>query len=65
VGSCSREPLLASGSVNSANNASSQASTHRQPQDSQNKSHNGSVVVLPNLPGIQPVSGHNTSAGWL
>jgi hypothetical protein len=65
VGSCSREPLLASGSVNSTNNTSSQASTHRQPQDPQNKSHNGSVVVLPNLPGIQPLSGHNMSAGWL
>jgi len=65
VGSCSREPLLVSGSANSTNNTSSQASTHRQPQESQNKSHNGSVVVLPNLPGIQPVSGHNMSAGWL
>ena len=65
VGSCSREPLLASGSVNSTHNTSSQASTQQQPQDSQNKSRNGSVVVLPNLPGIQPVSGHNMSAGWL
>ena len=64
VGSCSREPLLTSGSVNSTNNTSSQASTQQQSQDSQNKSRNGSVV-LPNLPGIQPVSGHNMSAGWL
>lgn len=29
------------------------------------KRHNGLVTVLPNLPGIQPVSGHNVSAGWL
>ncbi|KAJ9584041.1 hypothetical protein L9F63_021618, partial [Diploptera punctata] len=49
VGSSSREPLLASSSGNSA----------------QDKSRNGNVVVLPNLPGIQPVSGHNMSAGWL
>lgn len=65
VGSCSREPLLASGSINSTNNTPSLAPTQQQPQDSQNKSRNGSVVALPNLPGIQPVSGHNTSAGWL
>ncbi|XP_033609925.1 transient receptor potential-gamma protein isoform X1 [Cryptotermes secundus] len=66
VGSNSREPLLAMGSMNPANhNTSSQSSTQQQPQGSQNKSHNGAVVVLPNLPGIQPVSGHNMSAGWL
>lgn len=29
------------------------------------KNRNGLVTVLPNLPGIQPVSGHNVSAGWL
>ncbi|XP_075213272.1 transient receptor potential cation channel gamma isoform X4 [Lycorma delicatula] len=29
------------------------------------KRHNGLVTVIPNLPGIQPVSGHNVSAGWL
>jgi hypothetical protein len=65
VGSYSRDPLLASGSVNYTNNRSSQATTHQQSHDPQNKSHNGSVVVLPNLPGIQPVSGHSMSAGWL
>lgn len=66
VGSNSREPLLATGSMNPANhNTTSQSSTQQQQQGSQNKSHNGSVVVLPNLPGIQPVSGHNMSAGWL
>lgn len=29
------------------------------------KNRNGLITVLPNLPGIQPVSGHNVSAGWL
>ncbi|XP_039279119.1 transient receptor potential-gamma protein isoform X2 [Nilaparvata lugens] len=29
------------------------------------KGRNGLVTTLPNLPGIQPVSGHNVSAGWL
>jgi hypothetical protein len=60
------EPLLASGYMNPANhNTSSQSFTQQQQQGSQKKSHNGSVVVLPNLPGVQPVSGHNMSAGWL
>jgi hypothetical protein len=49
----------------SHNTSSSQSSTQQQQQGLQNKSHNGSVVVLPNLPGIQPLSGHNMSAGWL
>ena len=57
VGSSSREPLLASSSANSAN--------HNASSDAADKSRNGTVVVLPNLPGIQPVSGHNMSAGWL
>jgi transient receptor potential cation channel subfamily C len=66
LGSSSREPLLASSSMNPVNhNTLSQCSTQQQQQDLQNKSRNGSVVVLPNLPGIQPVSGHNMSAGWL
>jgi transient receptor potential cation channel subfamily C len=67
VGGSSTEPLLASGTTNPAsrNTSSSHSSTQEQQQGSQNKSHNGSVVVLPNLPGIQPLSGHNMSAGWL
>ncbi|XP_063232007.1 transient receptor potential-gamma protein [Bacillus rossius redtenbacheri] len=37
-----------------------------QPSGASGKSRNGSATVLPNLPGIQPVSGHNNpSAGWL
>ncbi|XP_069698354.1 transient receptor potential-gamma protein isoform X3 [Periplaneta americana] len=65
VGSSSREPLLAAGITNPANHNTSSESSAQQQQDPQNKSRNGSVVVLPNLPGIQPVSGHNMSAGWL
>ncbi|PSN40409.1 Transient receptor potential-gamma protein [Blattella germanica] len=45
-GSSSREPLLASSSANPIN--------HNLSGDGQDKSRNGNVVALPNLPGIQP-----------
>ncbi|KAK7868642.1 hypothetical protein R5R35_008449 [Gryllus longicercus] len=49
----------------SATAGKSQDAPSQKPPPPENKPHNGSVVVLPNLPGIQPVSGHNVSAGWL
>lgn len=54
----SRDPLLQQARTGSA--SQEQQSGVKMPR-------NGSVVVsaLPHLPGIQPVSGHNISAGWL
>ncbi|XP_067003737.1 transient receptor potential-gamma protein [Anabrus simplex] len=60
MGSSSRDQLISSSNVSTSSNPPAHSEI-----TSQGQKHNGSVVVLPNLPGIQPVSGHNVSAGWL
>lgn len=55
--SSSRDPLLVTPPV-------PPPSSSQEQQQEPHKSKNGSAVI-PNLPGIQPVGGHQMSAGWL